>query len=99
MARRLGDRRWRSLAFVGLALYTVLLIAAAYEHHDLSCEIRTPQHCTACASSQLASDPLTSAALSVWHLADASRVVSIQVVVDSLLFSRRSTGRSPPAHS
>jgi hypothetical protein len=99
MARRLGDRRWRSLAFVGLALYTVLLIAAAFEHHDLSCEIKTPQHCTSCASSQLGSDPDTSATLGIWHLANVSRVDSIQLFADSLLLSSRSTGRSPPAHS
>src|SRR6476620_12683137 len=99
MARCLGDRRWRSLTVIGLALYTVLLIAAAFEHHDLSCELKTPQHCTSCASSQLGSDPHTSATLGVWHLADASRVVSIQLAADSLLLSSRSTGRSPPAHA
>jgi hypothetical protein len=99
MARRLGDRRWRSLALVGLALYTVLLIAAAFEHHDLSCELRTPQHCTSCATSHLGSDPDTSATLGVWHLADASRAVLIQPIADSILLSTHVTGRSPPAHS
>ena len=99
MARRLGDRRWRSLALVGLALYTVLLIASAFEHHDLSCELKTPQHCTACASSHLGSDPHTSATLGVWHLVDSSRVVSIQFIADSILLSSQSSGRSPPALS
>jgi hypothetical protein len=76
-----------------------LLIAAAFEHHDLLCELKTPQHCTSCASSHLGSDPHTSAILGVWHLADASHAVSIQLLADSILLSTRSTGRSPPAHS
>ena len=99
MACRLGDRRWRSLALVGLALYTVLLIAVAFEHHDLSCELRTPQHCTSCASSHLGSDPYPSASLGVWHLDDANRAISTQLIADSILLSTQSTGRSPPAHS
>ena len=99
MARGLGDRRWRSLAVVGLALYTVLLVAAAFEHHDLSCELNTPQHCTSCASSHLGSDPHTSATLGVWQLDDASQAGSGAVLSVSVLLTRRSTGRSPPPHS
>jgi hypothetical protein len=99
MVSRLGVRRWRSLAFVGLAVYTVLVIAAGFEHHDLSCELKTPQHCTSCSASQLGSDPHTSEGLATWHLPDASCAVPIQLVADSILLTSRSTGRSPPAHS
>jgi len=41
-----SDRRW--LAFAGAVLYTVFLFIAPFEHHDLLCHIKNPQHCTSC---------------------------------------------------
>jgi hypothetical protein len=80
-----------------MAIYALFLIASPFEHHDLSCELKTPQHCTSCTSTQLGSDPQTLLAPGVWHLADAGRAVaSLQLAEDTLLVVR-STGRSPPA--
>jgi hypothetical protein len=37
----------------------VLLLVAPFEHHDFSCELKTPLHCTACASTSVGADPHT----------------------------------------
>ena len=57
MSRRGEDLHSRRLALAGLAIYAVFLVASPFEHHDLLCHLKTPQHCTSCASSQLGSDP------------------------------------------
>jgi len=85
------------LAVVGLAIYALFLVASPFEHHDLLCHLKTPQHCTSCTSSQLGSDPHTPLILGAWHLADAGRAVSFQLLVEGTLLAVRSTGRSPPA--
>ena len=96
MPGRLRDRRWQPLSCVGVAVYCVFLAIAPFEHHDLLCHLKTPQHCTACTSSQLGSDPHTSAVLGAWHLSDAGRAVTFQLIADDILLPVRSTGRSPP---
>ena len=97
MRSRLHDRRPGVFAHIGVALYAFFLITAPFEHHDLSCELKTPQHCTSCTSSVLGSDPHTTAIVGAWHLADAGRVVSVLLITDGALLSVRTTGRSPPA--
>jgi len=97
MPRRGEDLHSRRLALAGLAIYAVFLVASPFEHHDLLCHLKTPQHCTSCASSQLGSDPHTPQILGAWHLADAGRAVSFQLLVEGTLLAVRSTGRSPPA--
>jgi hypothetical protein len=99
MSGRFGDRRWRFLACVGGAVYAFFLITASFEHHDITCELKTPQHCTACNSSLVGSDPEAPVLLGAWSLADAGRAVTVQVIADGVLLSVRSTGRSPPTHS
>ncbi len=97
MQGRLTDRRARILGFVGVALYAVFLAASPFEHHDLLCEIKTPQHCTACTSSLVGADPNSPAVPGVCDLADAGRALSFQPLVEGTLLVVRSTGRSPPA--
>lgn len=99
MNGRFGDRRWRCLAWVGGALYAFFLIAAPFEHHDIACHLRTPQHCTSCNSSLVGSDPQTPAIFGAWHLADAGRAIAFQPIANDVLLPVRSTGRSPPTHS
>jgi hypothetical protein len=99
MTGRFGDRRWRFLAFVGGALYAFFLIAAPFEHHDIACHLKTPQHCTSCNSSLVGSDPQTPAIFGNWRLADAGRANDVQLIADGVLLTARSTGRSPPSHS
>ena len=67
--RRTNFRR-RRLAFIWLAVYAIFLAATPFEHHDLLCELKTPLHCTACASSVVGSDPARSAIVGSWTLTD-----------------------------
>lgn len=97
MRSRLHRRRPGAFAFVGVAVYAFFLITAPFEHHDLLCELKTPQHCTSCTSSVVGSDPHTAAVVGAWHLADAGQIVGTAFVPKTLLLAVRSTGRSPPA--
>jgi len=83
-------------AFVAGAIYAVFLLTAPFAHHDLACELKHPQHCTACMSSVLGADPNRSTIPSVSQLADAGSTTSEQTVVKDLLLAIRTTGRSPP---
>jgi hypothetical protein len=93
---RARDRSRRSIA-VATVLYVLVLAASAFEHHDLLCHLRNPQHCTACSASQLGSDPQSLAAPRPAHLADAGRATALAVIADGTLLVVRSTGRSPPS--
>ena len=99
MTRRGSGRFPRRLALVGMAIYAVFLVASPFEHDDLLCELRTPQHCRSCTSAQLGSDPQTPLNLGAWHMADAGRAVDVQQLAEDTLLAVRSTGRSPPAHA
>lgn len=90
-------RRLRWLIVAGVALYATFLCAAPFEHHDLSCELKTPQHCTSCTASVLSSNPEPPTVAGASHLVDAGRATAAEVHVESLLVAVRSTGRSPPA--
>jgi hypothetical protein len=98
MLGRCTDRRARFLGFAGLALYAVFLVASPFEHHDLLCELKTPQHCTACTSSVVGADPHEVAVPGILQLTDAGRAVALQVLALDTLLAVRSTGRSPPVH-
>jgi hypothetical protein len=99
MSARPTGRRPRVLAFAGVAIYALFLVAAPFEHHDLLCEIKTPQHCTACMSSLVGADPNSPAVPGPWHLTDAGSAVSIQILATDTLLAVRSAGRSPPSHA
>ena len=81
---------------VAAALYALFLLSAPFEHHDLSCELKTPQHCTACISSIVSSNPDVPVTAGAWSLADAGRTVPVDVQAESILLGVRTTGRSPP---
>jgi hypothetical protein len=95
----LTRRRWRRSIALATAIYVVVLLASAFEHHDLLCHLRNPQHCTACSSAQLGSDPQTLIAPRTFDLADAGRATALHVIADGTLLGVRSTGRSPPRHA
>ncbi len=99
MVRGHRIRSWRRFAAFAFALYAVFLVTAEFEHHDLSCELKTPQHCMSCASSQLGSDPHAPETLESCRLADAGTPVSLQLLPDSTLLDPPSSGRSPPSFS
>jgi hypothetical protein len=94
-----GVRRWRLLAFVGATVYGLFLLTAPFGHHDPDCHLKTPQHCTACASSVVGSDPHTPRLPGLWQLADAGSAFSVLQPVHGILLPVRSTGRSPPLYS
>lgn len=77
------------LRYVGVALYAVFLLAAQFEHHDLICHLKTPQHCSACTSSQLGADPHTPSVLGASHLRDAGSALAFQADSDGVLLPAR----------
>jgi hypothetical protein len=97
MTGRLLSGRLRRFSVVALGLFAVFLATAELEHHDLICHLKTPQHCTACASSPLGPDPhsLTIAPPDV--LGDAGRALCAPVSLSGTVLPARSSGRSPPA--
>ena len=84
------------LRWIGVAFYAAFLVVAPFEHHDLVCHLKTPQHCSACTASQIGTGPGTPAILDAWHLSDAGRTVSYQPLAEGVLLPHQSTGRSPP---
>ena len=90
------DRRIRRFALLGVVLHTLFVTAAPFEHHDLICHLKTPQHCTACTSSIVGSDPGTLTVADAFDRADAGGALTIDVLTDGFLLSVRSSGRSPP---
>ena len=80
-----------------MAIYALFAIVSPFEHHDLSCELKTPQHCTSCTSTQLGSDTPVALAPGAAQLADAGRAASFVILQEGTLLVVRSSGRSPPA--
>jgi hypothetical protein len=89
-------RRWRFSAALAAALYALVMLASAFEHHDLLCHLRNPDHCTACSVAQLGSDPETPATPRAAELPDAGRALTFHVIASGTLLTVRTTGRSPP---
>jgi hypothetical protein len=80
-----------------MALYVLFLVASPFEHHDLLCHLKTPQHCTSCSGSQLGSDPHALVPPAGRALADAGSAVADHLLAEGTLLTIRSTGRSPPS--
>jgi len=78
-------------------LYAMVVLAASFEHHDLSCELKTPQHCTACVSTGLSADQVSAFNPASTQLGDAGSAVLSDVRAESFLVCVDRTGRSPPA--
>jgi hypothetical protein len=97
MIRGGSSRLSRRLALVGTVLYALFLIASPFEHHDLQCELKTPQHCTSCTSTQLGSDTQVALTPGAAQLDDAGRATAFIILDEGTQLVVRSTGRSPPA--
>jgi hypothetical protein len=78
-------------------LYAAVLLASPFEHHDLVCHLKTPQHCAACASSQLGSDPHALPGPGTSRLTDAGSATTVEQPVQGALLVADHTGRSPPS--
>src|SRR3954469_5338636 len=99
MARVRTVMRGRWLVLAGLALFATVLVLSPFEHHDLACHLKTPQHCTSCSSSQLGSDVAPLGAPGAARLADAGAARFVDVLLEGALLAVRTTGRSPPARA
>jgi hypothetical protein len=97
MSDSLRDRRSRVRNLVGMAIYALFLVTTPFEHHDLVCHLKTPQHCMSCAANLLGSDPHTPAVVGTGQLNDVGSAIAVLPLAESTLFAVRSPGRSPPA--
>jgi hypothetical protein len=77
-------------------LHGLFLATAGFEHHDVLCHFKTPQHCASCALSTPGSDPGTQIITGAGRLADAGQAVAIYPLNKSVVLSVRTRGRSPP---
>jgi hypothetical protein len=84
------------LRLAGVALYAAFLLVASFEHHDLLCHLKNPQHCTACTANQLGTDPDSPSVVGAWQLSDAGCAIAFQPLAEGVLLAHQSTGRSPP---
>jgi hypothetical protein len=99
MIGRLVSRRFRWHVGLSLALFAFFLATTQFEHHDIVCHLKNPQHCTACASSQLGSDPHAPVSLSDIVLVDAGGAAPVARLLIGSLLPARLSGRSPPVAS
>jgi hypothetical protein len=90
-------RRLPIIALVGVGFHLLVLAAAPFEHHDLICHLKTPQHCTSCASNPLGSESRISAVAGACRLADAGRIVALDALPEHARLAVSTHGRSPPA--
>jgi len=97
MSDGLRDRRSRVLNLVGMAIYALFLLTTPFEHHDLVCHLKTPQHCMSCSASLVGSDPHRPAVVGAGHLNDVGSAIEVLPLAESTMFAARSSGRSPPA--
>jgi hypothetical protein len=86
----------RTAKWLGVALYAVVLILAPFTHHDIACHLKDPQHCTACTSTQVGTDPAALTAPTFVLLVDLGQAVPSDSPSESVLLAAESTGRSPP---
>ena len=96
MVRTRVDGRWRRLTVAAVALYAVFLTTTPFEHHDLLCHLKTPQHCTSCTSSPLSVNPHTPDGLDSVRFSDAGCALEADTLSEGALLVTASPGRSPP---
>jgi len=87
------------IALLAVLLHLLVFVIAPFEHHDLLCHLKTPQHCTACASNPVGTDTRSSVSPGEVRLADAGSTIARQVVLQGALLAVRTSGRSPPFHA
>jgi hypothetical protein len=91
------DRRIRRFALLGVLLHTLFVTAAPFEHHDLICHLKTPQHCTSCTSSPVGSSAEALSTPGAAVLRDAGSTAAFDPISESALLAVSNSGRSPPA--
>jgi hypothetical protein len=89
--------RLRLLTLTAVALYILVLAVSPFEHHDLLCHLKTPQHCGSCSSSTAGLDAHAPAVLDGHQFSDAGRAFAAVATAKELLLVSASSGRSPPS--
>ena len=87
----------RILKWLGLALYATVLVLAPFQHHDIECHIKNPQHCTACSSIQASTDPAAVTGVPMAQLVDLGWAVFSYGTAKNVVLAAEVNGRSPPA--
>jgi hypothetical protein len=87
----------RTLKWLGVTLYAIVLVLAPFTHHDIACHLKNPQHCTACSSAQAGVDPAILTAPAIAPPTDVGCAVSSYHSAENVLLVADSAGRSPPA--
>jgi hypothetical protein len=90
---RLGLRR---STLVGLVLHVAVLAAAPFEHHDLACHLKTPQHCSSCTFSPLGASASPAPMPAASHLVDAGAAAPLYTFALRVVDTPCIYGRSPP---
>ena len=93
---RLRSGRTHPATVIITALYVAFLVVAPFEHHDIICHLKSPTHCTSCASSVVGSNPGPLPTLGAAELPDAGGAIALHVSHTGFLLAVRTTGRSPP---
>jgi hypothetical protein len=91
------ERRAGAMNLAGIAVYMLVLLASPFEHHDLVCHLKTPQHCMSCSANLVGSDPHAQTAVAPRQLDDLGSAVALLALPESTLIAVRLPGRSPPA--
>ena len=94
---RFSGGRWWRVAVLTAALCAFVDIASPFEHHDLACHLKTPAHCTACASSLASTSPTTVAGAAAMTLSDLGSAVTRLPQIEGTRLTVRGFGRAPPA--
>jgi hypothetical protein len=94
--RKLAERL-RRLTLTAVLLYAFVLALTPFEHHDLLCHLKTPQHCGSCASNTAGLHSHAPTVLDGHQFSDAGRAFAAVATGDDVLLVSSSSGRSPPA--
>jgi hypothetical protein len=81
---------------IGIAVYMLVLLTSPFEHHDLVCHLKTPQHCMSCSANLVGSDPHAHAAVAPRQFDDLGSAIAPLSLPESTLIAVRLPGRSPP---
>jgi hypothetical protein len=90
------SRRFRQFALAVLALFVLAGSIAQFEHHDIACHLKTPQHCAACAGNPPGADPHAPSLLDRIALADAGNALTEPSILIGTQLAVRRSGRAPP---
>jgi hypothetical protein len=91
-----GPSRFRRITIAAVVLHALVLLAAPFEHHDLVCHLKTPQHCTSCVASPVSAGAVLPVTALDRPLADAGVAHVAHERESSVPGPLRVPGRSPP---